>query len=94
MLDQRLSTIPQHQWISKLFGYDFRVEYRPGRFNVVADALSRRDGDAPLLAALPAPAPALAMVSVPTFHLFDVLRQELESSQELRDRRDAVAAGA
>jgi hypothetical protein len=43
MLDQRLSTIPQHQWISKLFGYDFKVEYKPGRLNTVADALSRRD---------------------------------------------------
>lgn len=31
MLDQRLSTIPQHQWISKLFGYDFKVEYKPGK---------------------------------------------------------------
>ena len=50
MLDQRLSTIPQHHWVSKLFGYDFRVEYRPGRLNVAADALSRRDGDSPLLA--------------------------------------------
>jgi hypothetical protein len=39
MLDQRLSTIPQHNWISKLFGYDFRVEYRPGRLNTAADAL-------------------------------------------------------
>jgi hypothetical protein len=46
LLDQRLSTIPQHHWISKLIGYDFRVEYGPGRFNVAADALSRRDGDA------------------------------------------------
>ena len=35
MLDQRLSTVPQHQWISKLFGYDFKVEYNPGRLNVV-----------------------------------------------------------
>jgi hypothetical protein len=26
LLDQRLSTVPQHQWISKLFGYDFTVE--------------------------------------------------------------------
>jgi hypothetical protein len=43
LLDQRLSTIPQHQWISKLFGFDFTVEYRPGRLNTVADALSRRD---------------------------------------------------
>ena len=30
LLDQRLSTIPQHQWLSKLFGFDFAVEYRPG----------------------------------------------------------------
>jgi hypothetical protein len=43
MLDQRLSTVPQHQWISKLFGFDFTIEYRPGRLNIVADALSRRD---------------------------------------------------
>ena len=45
LLDQRLSTIPQHTWVSKLFGYSFTVEYRPGRQNVVADALSRRDED-------------------------------------------------
>ena len=40
MLDQRLSTVPQHQWVSKLFGFDFSVEYRPGKLNTVADALS------------------------------------------------------
>lgn len=40
LLDQRLSTVPQHQWISKLFGFDFDVECRPGRLNTVADALS------------------------------------------------------
>jgi hypothetical protein len=45
LLDQRLSTVPQHQWISKLFGFDFTVEYRPGRPNTVADALSRRDAE-------------------------------------------------
>jgi hypothetical protein len=43
LLDQRLSTVPQHQWINKLFGFDFTVEYRPGRLNTVAKALSRRD---------------------------------------------------
>ena len=43
LLDQRLSTVPQHQWVSKLFGFDFAVEYRPGRLNIAADALSRRD---------------------------------------------------
>ena len=45
LLDQRLSTVPQHQWISKLFSFDFTVEYRPGRLNTVADALSRHDAD-------------------------------------------------
>jgi hypothetical protein len=38
LLDQRLSTVLQHQWINKLFGYDFTVEYHPGRLNTVADA--------------------------------------------------------
>lgn len=42
MLDQWLSTVPQHHWISKLFGFDFTVEYRAGRFNTIADALSCR----------------------------------------------------
>jgi len=45
LLDQRLSTVPQHQWISKLFGFDFTVEYHPGRLNTVADALSRCDAE-------------------------------------------------
>jgi hypothetical protein len=45
LLDQRLSTIPQHNWVSKLLGYDFIVEFRPGKLNTVADALSRREED-------------------------------------------------
>jgi hypothetical protein len=40
-LDQRLATIPQHQWLSKLLGFDFSVQYKSGRTNVVVDALSR-----------------------------------------------------
>ena len=43
LLDQCLSTVPQHQWINKLFGFDFAEEYRPGWLNTVVDALSRRD---------------------------------------------------
>jgi len=80
--------------VSKLFGYDFRVEFRQGRLNVVADALSRRDGETPLLAALPGPAASLAALSAPAFQLFADLRSELEASAKLRARRDAVMAGA
>jgi hypothetical protein len=46
-LDQRLSMIPQHRWISKLMGFDFTVDYKPEKTNIVADALSRRDADGP-----------------------------------------------
>jgi hypothetical protein len=83
MLDQRLSTIPQHQWISKLFGFDFTVEYRLGRLNMVADALSRREGEAL----------SLETISLPSFDIFDELWRELDASEDLRSRRDAAAAG-
>jgi hypothetical protein len=52
LLDQRLSTVPQHQWLSKLFGFNFTVEYRPGRLNSAADVLSRRDEETAALCAL------------------------------------------
>lgn len=82
MLDQRLSTVPQHQWVSKLIGYDFNVEYRPGRLNTVADALSRRGDDAASLNA----------ISAPSFQLYDELRHELQEDPALRAFHDGVAA--
>jgi hypothetical protein len=69
LLDQRLSTVPQHQWISKLFEFDFTVEYRPGQLNTVADALSRRDVEhAPDVAT---EIGAMCVRSSPTFAFFD-----------------------
>jgi len=62
LLDQRLSTIPQHHWAAKLLGFDFCVEYKPGAANVVADALSRRDEEA---------SATMAVLSTPSFALFD-----------------------
>ena len=59
---------------------------------MVADALSRRDGDSPLLDSL-ITEPALAALSVPAFQLFADLRAELQANSDLRARRDAVAAG-
>ena len=41
-LHQRIGTIVQQKWLSKLLGYAFVVEYKKGSENVVADALSRR----------------------------------------------------
>ena len=71
LLDQRLSTVPQHQWVSKLFGFDFAVEYRPGRLNTVADALSCRDVDtAPDFGATA----AAVSISGPSFSYIDDVR--------------------
>lgn len=82
MLDQLLSTMPQHQWISKLFSFDFLVEYRSGRLNTMADALSRHDQlDA-----------HLAILSGPSFKLYDDIRQELQTSPELRSLWDNITA--
>jgi hypothetical protein len=81
MLDLCLSTVPQHQWISKLFGFDFTVEYRPGRLNTVVDALSQREQEDT----------ALAAMSGPTFQLYADLRTELQEAEHLCQLRDIVA---
>ncbi|KAJ4778469.1 polyprotein [Rhynchospora pubera] len=81
LLDQRLSTIPQHTWVSKLFGFDFQVEYRPGNANIVADALSRRDEE-----------PSLHALSSPSFAFYDDLRVEVAEHPAYADLHAQLAA--
>ena len=38
LLDQRVGTPAQRRWITKLLGYNFLVEYKKGKENVLADA--------------------------------------------------------
>ena len=42
LLEQRVGTPMQQKWITKLLGYPFVVEYKKGKENLVADALSRQ----------------------------------------------------
>jgi hypothetical protein len=67
LLDQRLATIPQHQWASKLIDFDFHVEFQPGTGNVVVDALSRHDTEITT---------DLAAISTASFTVLDELHQE------------------
>lgn len=39
LIDQVIQTPEQQQWLGKLVGFDFRIMYRPGKLNKVADAL-------------------------------------------------------
>lgn len=58
MLDQCLSMVPQHQWVSKLFSYDYVVEFRPSCLNTITDALSHQDdsdGHLSMLSGPPSP---------------------------------------
>lgn len=44
MVEQKATTPFQHMWLSKLMGYDFEIQYKLGKENVAADALSRVSG--------------------------------------------------
>ena len=56
------------------------MEYRPGRNNIVADALSRRDMEDA----------AIFSLSGPTFQVFDQLRQAAASQSALVALRDEI----
>ncbi|KAJ8649639.1 hypothetical protein MRB53_002662 [Persea americana] len=40
-VEQRLTTMEQPKWLTKLIGYDYEIIYRSGKENTVADAISR-----------------------------------------------------
>lgn len=42
LLEQRIATPTQQNWLTKLLGYAFVVEYKKGMENKVVDALFRR----------------------------------------------------
>lgn len=44
LLEQRLNTPIQQQWLPKLLEFDYEIQYKQGKDNVAADALSRVEG--------------------------------------------------
>jgi hypothetical protein len=83
LLDQWLSTIPQHSWVSKLFGYQFSVEFKPSHQNGAVDALSRRDKEYVAINAL----------SLPEFDLFEQFHQESTNLPKIVAQRNENEVG-
>lgn len=72
LLTQKVGTPVQQQWVSKLFGNDFVVEYRSGATNMVADALSRQmEGEA-------------KAISTPVFSWVQDIKQEHTSDPHVQ----------
>jgi hypothetical protein len=44
-LEQHISSQEQQKWVTKIFGYDYEIIYKKGKYNVVADALYRKYED-------------------------------------------------
>jgi hypothetical protein len=42
LIDQQVGTVAQQRWLSKLLDYNFVIEFKKGKDNSVADALSRQ----------------------------------------------------
>jgi hypothetical protein len=75
--------IPQHHWVSKLLGFNFSVEYKPGRTNVVADALPRRDTEQGIVHTL----------SFPNFDIMASIKKANISDPALVALKDQITAG-
>ncbi|MCH80967.1 Ty3/gypsy retrotransposon protein, partial [Trifolium medium] len=79
ILTQVIQTPEQQYYLSKLLGYHYEVQYKPGNTNIVADALSRAPDNSSLLLQL----------TVPQFLFVEELKKELLVDPlfiEMRDR--------
>lgn len=68
-MEQRITTSEQQKWVSKLFGYDYEIMYKPDKDNQAADALSYNYNS-----------PTLHVLFTASTPLWDKIREESRSN--------------
>jgi hypothetical protein len=76
ILEHKVGTVTQQRWMSKLLSYDFVIEYKKGKENKVADALSRVFEDSGLQE------PTCSLISFPTPTLLQELKLSYSTDPE------------
>ena len=74
LMTQVVQTPEQDRYLIRLLGFEYTIQYRPGRENGVADALSRVAGEDAKA--------SLYLLSVPQFSFIIDLKKELATNQE------------
>jgi len=77
LLEQRITTQNQQNWLAKLMGYEFNIVYKIGASNKVADALSRRGENEE-------DDKELTIMSIPFWQDFQKILAEVEEDAELQ----------
>ncbi|KFK23991.1 hypothetical protein AALP_AAs48021U000700 [Arabis alpina] len=71
LLEQREVNMEYHKWLTKILGFDFDIQYKPGMENKAADALSRVEG------------PQLFALSMPIAIQLSEIESEVDKDEEL-----------
>ncbi|WVZ01772.1 hypothetical protein V8G54_022578 [Vigna mungo] len=86
LLSQTLLTLEQQKYLFKLLGFDFEIQYRPGKSNAAADALSRLD------ASTHPATDSLMVLSIPHSKFLSDLKSSLQNNPEFITLRDKIMA--
>ncbi|KAF7827538.1 Retrotransposable element Tf2 [Senna tora] len=82
LLEQRIIDPDQQKWASKLMGYSFEIQYKPGVENKAVDALSRREEKIELNA-----------FSVWKFDELDSWEEEVRKDKRLSEIKEQIITG-